>query len=150
MRDSRSLSFSLSLSLRAFYFKKLSRLRFSKNFLSFFPHTTTKTLQSDFVIWSSPSRRRARENHTHKGNERREKMMDGARVLPFFSFSAARLFLSRLSLSLSLVIFLNISRPLFSLTTTTTKSLFHVRVSQNDRRRGVPRQPARRFRRRRF
>jgi len=73
-------------------------LRFSKKFSLLFPSHNT----IGFVIWSSPSRRRAREKHTHKGNERREKMMDGARVLPFFSFSAARLFLLRVSLSFSL------------------------------------------------
>ena len=96
MRDSRSLSFSLSLSLRAFYFKKLSRCVFQKNFLSFIPHTTT----SGFVLVST-SRRARTHYHTHKKRTEREDDGRCARFT-FFSFSAARLFLSRVSLSFSL------------------------------------------------
>ena len=100
MRDSRSLSFSLSLSLRAFYFKKLSRCVFQKNFLSFIPHTRNSSLRICHLV--STSRRRARENHTHKGNERREEDDGRCARFTFFSFSAARLFLLRVSLSFSL------------------------------------------------
>jgi hypothetical protein len=136
MRDSRSLS--LSRFPQCPFFQKLSRATFFFfKKISFFPHSD---LFSGLSLLS-----RTREHRARKKRTQREKM-DGARVLPlFFSLSVCISFVCERFLSSFFFEYLFL---FFSLTT--TKSLFHMRLSQNDRRRGVPRQPARRFRRRRF
>ena len=142
----RDLSLSLSRFPQRPFFQKISLdLFFSKKLL--FPSLR-------FVFLVSPyCRAHANIARDKETNAEREKM-DGARVLPF-SFSLSFCYLSySLSLSLfcvralSLVIFLNISSSFFPNNNNNKISLSYA-LSRNDRRRGVPRQPARRLRRRR-
>ena len=144
--------FEISLSLSRFpqrpFFQKISLSTF------FFSKKTPFSLTHRFVFLVSPyCRAHANIARDKETNAEREKM-DGARVLPF-SFSLSFCYLSySLSLSLfcvralSLVIFLNISSSFFPNNNNNKISLSYA-LSRNDRRRGVPRQPARRLRRRR-
>ena len=146
MRDSRSLSLSLCFSQCPFFQKNSRPFFFSKKIFSPF--------SLRFVLVSPHCRTRA---HTHartsRAKETNGEKMDGARVLLLF-FLSVSLFV--ISLILSLLYSSAFSHHFFEFISSSffpnnnNNLSFICPLSQNDRRRGVPRQPARRFRRRRF
>lgn len=136
----RDLSLSLSFfpmsvfsknSRHHFFFQKIFS-PFSLRFVLVSPHCRTHT--------------RTRTNIARERNERREDGRCARFTSFFFSLSVSRFVCERFLSSF----FLNISSSFFPNNTNNNLSFLRVSLSQNDRRRGVPRQPARRFRRRRF